>query len=93
MYAGIYTDDIEGTEFEIEAARDIVVHGRPLQYREDDSHDILGTYQAIRKSKADSAVPQSFEVFAAQLQEWNRPPELVVLPRCMLVLAARPRGS
>jgi hypothetical protein len=67
-----FSNYIEGTEFEIEEAHDIVVQGRPLQYREDDSHDILGTYQAILKSKADPVIPQTFEAFATQLQEWNR---------------------
>src|SRR5690606_24375787 len=67
-----FSNYIEGTEFELEEAHDIVVHGRPLRYREDDSHDILGTYQAILQSKADPAIPQSFDAFAAQLQEWNR---------------------
>lgn len=67
-----FSNYIEGTEFELEEAHDIVVHGRPMRYREDDSHDILGTYQAILKSKADPAIPQTFEVFAIQLQEWNR---------------------
>ena len=67
-----FSNYIEGTEFEIEEAHDIVVQGRPLQYRDDDSHDILGTYRAILKSKADAAIPQNFEAFAAQLQAWNR---------------------
>lgn len=67
-----FSNYIEGTEFEIEQAHEIVVHGRPLQYREDDSHDILGTYQAILTSKADPVIPQSFEAFAVQLQGWNR---------------------
>jgi len=67
-----FSNYIEGTEFELEEAHDIVVQGRPLQYREDDSHDILGTYQAILKSKTDPAIPQNFEAFAAQIQEWNR---------------------
>ena len=67
-----FSNCIEGTEFEIEEAHDIVVRGRPLQYREDDSHDILGTYQAILRSKADPAIPQNFEAFASQLQAWNR---------------------
>lgn len=53
-------------------AHDIVVQGRPLQYREDDSRDILGTYQAILKSKADPAIPQNFAAFATRLQTWNR---------------------
>ncbi|MGH8310595.1 MAG: Fic family protein, partial [Steroidobacteraceae bacterium] len=67
-----FSNYIEGTEFEIEEAHDIVLHARPLQYREDDSHDILGTYEAILKSKADPGIPQDFASFAAQLQEWNR---------------------
>ncbi len=67
-----FSNYIEGTEFELEEAHDIVVQGRPLQYREDDSHDILGTYHAILKSKADPAIPQNFEAFAAQTQDWNR---------------------
>lgn len=67
-----FSNYIEGTEFEIEEAHDIVVNGRPLQYREDDSHDILGTYQAILNSKHDSALPESGEEFATRLQDWNR---------------------
>jgi hypothetical protein len=67
-----FSNYIEGTEFELEEAHDIVVQGRPPQYREDDSHDILGTYQAILKSKANPAIPQNFAAFALQLQEWNR---------------------
>jgi hypothetical protein len=67
-----FSNSIEGTEFELEEAHDLVVQGSPLQYREDDSHDILGTYQAILKSRADPVIPQNFEAFATQVQEWNR---------------------
>lgn len=67
-----FSNYIEGTEFEIEEAHDIVVQGRPLKYREDDSHDILGTYRAILESKARPIIPQHFEDFAKQLQQWNR---------------------
>lgn len=67
-----FSNYIEGTEFELEEAHDIVVQGRPLQYREDDSHDILGTYQAILESKADPSIPQTFDTFATQVREWNR---------------------
>lgn len=35
------------------------------------AHDILGTYQAILKSKSDASVPQNFVAFATQLREWN----------------------
>jgi hypothetical protein len=67
-----FSNYIEGTEFELEEAHEIVVKGRPLKYREDDSHDILGTYQAILKSKTEPRIPQSFEAFAMLVQEWNR---------------------
>lgn len=67
-----FSNYIEGTEFEIEEAHDIVVNSRPLKYREDDSHDILGTYQAILNSKHAPAVPASAEAFAKMLQDWNR---------------------
>jgi hypothetical protein len=66
-----FSNYIEGTEFEIREALDIVINGRPLKYREDDSHDILGTYQAILSSKAAPDIPQSAEDFAKQLQDWN----------------------
>jgi hypothetical protein len=67
-----FSNYIEGTEFDVEEAHEIVVHGRPLQYREDDSHDILGTYQAILRSKANPAIPQNFEAFATLARSWNR---------------------
>ena len=67
-----FSNYIEGTEFEIEEAHDIVVNGRPMKYREDDSHDILGTYQAILNSKQSPVIPASAEAFLKQLQEWNR---------------------
>lgn len=67
-----FSNYIEGTQFEIEEAHEIVVQGRPMQYREDDSHDILGTYQAILESKQDPAIPQSAEGFVKMTQNWNR---------------------
>lgn len=67
-----FSNYIEGTEFELEEAHDIVVKGRPVKYREDDSHDILGTYQAILQSKQAPAIPETAEAFVKQVQDWNR---------------------
>jgi fido (protein-threonine AMPylation protein) len=67
-----FSNFIEGTEFDINVALDIVVNGRPLKYREDDSHDILGTYRAILRSKHEPALPESAETFVQRLREWNR---------------------
>jgi Fic/DOC family len=66
-----FSNYIEGTEFEIEEAHEIVVKGRPVKYREDDSHDILGTYKAILESKRSPSVPRSADAFVSQLKEWN----------------------
>jgi hypothetical protein len=66
-----FSNYIEGTEFEIEEAHQIVVKGRPVQYREDDSHDILGTYKAILESKQTPTIPESAEAFTDQLKKWN----------------------
>lgn len=67
-----FSNFIEGTEFELEEAHEIMVRGRPLRYREDDSHDVLGTYQAILDSVAQPHFPGTFDAFLDQLRTWNR---------------------
>lgn len=67
-----FSNFIEGTEFEIGEARDIVLGNRPLTYREDDAHDILGTHRAALKSMNAARFPDSFASFEARLKEWNR---------------------
>jgi hypothetical protein len=67
-----FSNYIEGTEFELEEAHAIVIDGKPLKYREDDSHDVIGTYNAILESKAKPEIPQAFNAFAEQLSNWNR---------------------
>ncbi|MCW3051098.1 MAG: hypothetical protein JWN14_268, partial [Chthonomonadales bacterium] len=42
-----FSNFIEGTEFEIEEAIDIVFHNRIPTARPEDAHDILGTYQLV----------------------------------------------
>jgi hypothetical protein len=66
-----FSNYIEGTEFEIEEALEIVIKGRPVKYREDDSHDILGTYKAILQSKQSPVIPESADAFVSRLKEWN----------------------
>lgn len=55
-----FSNFIEGTEFEIEEAIDIVFHNRIPANRPEDAHDILGTYRLVgsldemQRSAADS---------------------------------------
>ena len=67
-----FSNFIEGTKFEIAEAHEIVRTGTPQQYREDDSHDVIGTFDAIMTSKANPVVPDARETFEALLQGWNR---------------------
>ena len=66
-----FSNYIEGTEFEIEEAHEIVTKRMALQYREDDSHDVIGTFNAILDSVARPTFPSNLESFRGQLQSWN----------------------
>ena len=66
-----FSNYIEGTEFEIEEAREVVLENRTIEYREDDSHDIRGTFDAILGSRT-LAFPTSAAAFKSQLAAWNR---------------------
>jgi hypothetical protein len=50
----------------------MVMNGRPIAYREDDSHDILGTYRAILESKQRPRLPQNAHEFIERLRDFNR---------------------
>lgn len=65
-----FSNFIEGTEFELEEAHQIVMSATPLQYREDDSHDVIGTFDAIMAS-AGKPLPDTREAFEQELKEWN----------------------
>jgi len=62
----------KGTPFELTEAHRIVVTDRPLQDREDDSHDILGTFNSILDSRARADQALDFDAFLRQLRSWNR---------------------
>lgn len=67
-----FSNFIEGTRFGLEEAYEIVNAHRPLAYREDDSHDVIGTFNAIVDSITRPALPADFSAFTLQLQNWNR---------------------
>ncbi|MEX0900442.1 MAG: Fic family protein [Gammaproteobacteria bacterium] len=47
FFEAYFSNFIEGTEFEVEEAADIVFHGRIVERRPADSHDILGTFRIV----------------------------------------------
>jgi hypothetical protein len=66
-----FSNYIEGTEFELGEAYEIVMSGQPAPAREDDSHDVIGTFDAILASMRNPQVPATHEAFEAQLKAWN----------------------
>ena len=68
-----FSNFIEGTEFEIGEARDIVMHGKIAEKRPKDSHDIIGVFQQIMhpgwRSQTLSTTPQVIEQLRARHKE------------------------
>lgn len=78
FFEAYFSNYIEGTIFEIEEAKNIIQTERPIPNRDEDSHDILGTYKLVSNPKEMSTTPSS-------------PEELlnILLYRHHLLLAAR----
>ena len=68
-----FSNFIEGTEFEIGEARDIVMHNKIAEKRPKDSHDIIGVFQQIIhpgwRSQTLSTTPQVLEQLRARHAE------------------------
>lgn len=47
FFEAYFSNFIEGTRFSVEEAKYIIDTGKPLAVRDEDSHDILGTYQIV----------------------------------------------
>ena len=68
FFESYFSNYIEGTEFSIEDAHTIISTGRPLPMRNDDSHDVLGTYAIVSNKVEMQRVPGSAEEFIRMLQ-------------------------
>lgn len=59
FFESYFSNYIEGTEFEVDEARQIVDTGITLPKRTEDSHDILGTFHIVSNRMEMSASPSS----------------------------------
>lgn len=82
FYESYFSNYIEGTEFEIEDAKQIIETGQPLPMRSADSHDILGTFQIVASRKEMQRTPISYDDLIELLQDRHR-----------ILLAARPERN
>ena len=79
FFEAYFSNYIEGTEFMVEEAADIVFRGRLMPQRPADAHDILGTYQIVSNSQEMKRVPASADELIELLKS-----------RHALLLAGRP---
>ncbi|MCM1140917.1 MAG: Fic family protein, partial [Muribaculum sp.] len=59
FFESYFSNYIEGTEFDIEEAKEIVDSGIPMPRRDEDSHDILGTFKVLSNRSEMNRVPAS----------------------------------
>ena len=79
FFESYFSNYIEGTEFEIEDAWNIVETGQPMPARNADSHDVLGTFQLVASRREMRRTPTSTDEFIELLQDRHR-----------ILMAARP---
>jgi len=78
FFEAYFSNYIEGTEFELDEAKMIIDTNTPLPNRNEDSHDILGTYQLVSNREEMSITPTN----SKQLLE-------ILLYRHKVLLSAR----
>ena len=61
FYESYFSNYIEGTVFEIDTAKRIIATQQPLPARNEDSHDVLGTYQLASNKQEMRVLPYSGE--------------------------------
>lgn len=68
FFEAYFSNFIEGTEFSVGEAREIVFEGAIPAERPEDAHDILGTFRIVSDLQEMSKVPASFAEFEALLR-------------------------
>ena len=71
FYEAYFSNFIEGTEFEVEEAAEIVFEGRIPQTRPADAHDILGTFRIAVEPVSYIGITESVSAFIRRLQAYH----------------------
>lgn len=72
LFEAYFSNFIEGTRFKIQEAQEIIETGKPMLSRDDDSHDVLGTYQLVSSKAEMSITPSTPEELIQLLKERHR---------------------
>ena len=79
FFESYFSNYIEGTVFEVDEAKKIIETNKPLSSRNEDSHDVLGTFHIVSNIKEMSVTPQSPDDFLN-----------ILVYRHKILLSARP---
>jgi len=69
FFESYFSNYIEGTEFTVDEAKQIITTATPLPARNEDSHDVLGTYQIVSNRSEMSTLPNSPDQLLKLLKE------------------------
>jgi len=72
FFEAYFSNFIEGTEFEVGEAEEIVFEGVIPSERPEDAHDILGTFGVVTDPDLRTRIPADAEGFSGHLRELNR---------------------
>lgn len=72
FYEAYFSNFIEGTEFAVSEAREIVFNKVIPTDRPDDAHDVMGTWQVVTDARGMTTPPLSVEAFIDQLRNDHR---------------------
>lgn len=72
FFESYFSNYIEGTEFELEDAQRIIETNQPIEARNDDSHDVLGTFYIVSNKREMSVIPNSAEELIHILRSRHR---------------------
>jgi len=72
FFEAYFSNFIEGTEFAVEEAREIVFDNVIPPFRLEDAHDIMATYQLVSDNVEMSKVPGDFDQFLVLLRARHR---------------------
>lgn len=82
FFESYFSNYIEGTTFTVEEASEIIFEGKVIEKRPEDSHDVLGTYQAVTRQPFRSSPPKSEDEFLDWLKQANH-----------MILSSRPEKN
>ncbi|MEX2639177.1 MAG: Fic family protein [Balneolales bacterium] len=68
FFEAYFSNFIEGTEFKVDEAADIVLKGMIPAERPEDAHDVMGTYRLVSNYHEMANIPQGFDDFIMKLK-------------------------